>query len=463
LILHPLGKRCVRKLSPSEYAVALRQGRGTALMHVRAHGLDGIEELVLKACLEDQAYDAQCEGSRATWLYGMFKGAPQYDLFHRAIVAKLRDMSEEVSAEQVCELACSMARDGDDEAGEALRAFVWGQDFRGGDEVFEIFGCKAIASLDGMPAVVEIARRYGRILQDDPISFRDTLDELTDGADTYALAFAKLEQLAKTDSAIAAYVEGEQQEIDRRIRNDRQTPAELAARRELNSAEVLAKFPLAQVLAAAARHDRGRGPFMRFGLWSDYASLSVVLERLNVEPDVETCLRLLWVFHKAAPTYIPDRLWDLASHHDARIRDAALTALAHADDPAVAAFGRQSLGRGTFSAGDAATIELFTKHYKVGDENLIMDALSSLSPNENEAHFIGTSILAFCKHNNFPATADILNWVYSTNPCTICRGHAVELLIESKSLAADLAIECRFDASEEIQELVHLRPLAALP
>ncbi len=431
-------------------------------MHVRAYGLEGIEKLVLKACLEDQAYDTQCEGSRAIWLYSMFKGAPQYDFFHRAIIAKLRDMSEEISAEQVCELAYLMARDGDDEAGEALRTFVWEQDFGGGDAVFEVFGCKAIALLDGMPAIVEIARRYGRILKDYPNAFLDSLDELTDGANTYALALGELAQLAKTDSAVAVYVGREQQEVDRRFKNARQSPAELAARRDQNSAEVLAKFPLAQVLAAAARHDRGRGPFMRFGLWSDDASLSAVLERLDVEPDVETCLRLLWVFHKAAPTYIPDRLWDLASHHDDRIRDAALTALAHADDAAVAQFGREFLGRGNFSADDAATIELFTKHYKAGDENLLMNALSSLRPNENEAHFIGTSILAFCKQNNFPATAGILNWLYNTNPCTICRGRAVELLIESKSLAADLAIECRFDASEEIQELVHPRSLSAL-
>lgn len=444
----------VAKLTPDEFAKALRQGRGAALMHVLAHGLEGVEELVLKACLEEQAYDAQCEGHRASWLYRMFKGAPEYELFHRWIIAELQNTSDQSSVEQLCELAGLMAHDGDDETGKALRSFVWGQDFKGGDSIFAVFGCHAIASIDGLPAVLEIARRYGRILLDDPKAFLDSLDELADGADAYALAFAELTLLAKTDSAIAAYVEREQQEIDRRLANDRDGPAEKLARREMRRAGILEQFPVDQVLGAAMRHDRAIGKFIQFGRWSGEDALAIVLERLSVEADIETCLRLLWVFRSATPPYIPARLWSFAEHQDARIRDAAMTALAHVDDPAVGEFGREYLGRGTFSAEDAVAIELLTRNYKAGDENLIMDVLNRLQPDESEAHDIGMSIRAFCKSNNSPSTAVILNWLYSTNPCTICRRHAVELLIEAKSLSPAVALECGFDASSEIQELV---------
>jgi hypothetical protein len=53
------------KLSRDGFQRALKEGRGAARMHVLAHGLDGVEDLVLRACLENQAYDRQCEDQRA--------------------------------------------------------------------------------------------------------------------------------------------------------------------------------------------------------------------------------------------------------------------------------------------------------------------------------------------------------------------------------------------------------------
>jgi hypothetical protein len=442
------------KLTPDEFRRALRQGRGAALMHVLTNGLEGVEDLVLKACLEEQAYDAQCEGHRAPWLYRMFKRAPEYELFRLRIIAELQNMSADSSAEQLCELACLMAHDGDNEARTALRSFVWAQNFKGGDSVFAVSGCHAIASIDGISALSEIARRYGRILLDDPTAFLDSLAELTDGADAYRQAFSQLTLLAKTDAAVAAYVEREQQEIDRRLANDQEGPAEKLARLERTRAEIQEQFPVDQVLTAAMRHERAKGKFFRFGRWSSDEALAIVLERLTVEPDIEACLRLLWVFRRAVPPYVPERLWVFATDNDVRIRDAALTALAHADDPAVGEFGRKYLARDTFAADDAAAIELFTKHYRPGDESLIMDVLNGLGPDETEAHDIGMSIRAFAKSNSSTSIACILNWLYRTNPCTICRGDAVRLLIEANSLPPAVAMECRFDASSEIQELV---------
>jgi hypothetical protein len=444
----------VIKLNTGEFSKALCEGRGAALMHVMEHGLEGIEDLVLAACLEEQAYDAQCEGHRALWLYRMFKDAPEYAFFRQRIIAELADISEESSAEQLCELACLMAQSGDDMAGAALREFVWRQDFSGGDDVFAVYGCHAIASLDGLPAVIEIARRYGRILMGDPQAFLDTLDELVDGEDAYAKVFAELTLLAKTDQSIAAYVAREQDELDRRLKSAQEDAEVKAARKEQTRAEIREQFALDEVLSAARRHDKARGKFMRIGRWGDKELLTQVLGKLNVEPDIETCLRLLWIFRDATLPYVPERLWTLADHEDARLRDAALTALAHSDDPAVGEFGRQYLGRGSFCSENAAAIELLTRHYKAGDENLIMGVLAGLHPDETEAHEIGMSIRAFCQSNNLASTADILEWLYRTNPCTICRGHAVELLSATNSLSPEVTLECRFDASATTRALV---------
>lgn len=423
-------------------------------MHVMAHGLSGVADIVLAACLEERAYDPQSEELRASWLYRMFKDAPEYAFFHQGIIAELADMSEDSSAEQLCELAGLMAQDGDDAAGTALRTFVWTQDFSGGDDWFAVYGCHAIAALDGLPAIVEIARRYGRILLGDPEAFLDRLDVLLDDEDTYTTVFAELVLLAKTDPYIAVYVAREQGELDRRRTTAQESTAAKTAWQEQSRAEIREQFPLEEVLAAARRHDMARGKFYRIGRWAEQELLTQVLDQLNLEPDIETCLRLLWIFRNATPPYVPERLWVLVDHEDARLRDAAFMALANADDPAVGEFGRHYLSRTSFCPDNAAAIELLRRHYRPGDEHLIMHALSTLHPDEAEAHYLGVRIRGFCKSNNSTATAGILDWLYRTNPCTICRGHAVELLSQTNSLSPELAMECRFDARPATRALV---------
>lgn len=441
----------VAKLTRDEFTRSLRQGRGAALQHALVYGLNDVEDLVIKACLEEQAFDAQCEGNRASWLYRMFKDAPEYERFQARIVAEFDSMAEDSSAEQLCELAGRMARDGDEKAGQALRSFVWSQDFSGGESVF---GCHAVVSLDGLAAAIEIARRYGRILLGGSDAFLDTLDALTDSTEAYALIHAELKLLARTDPAIAAYVEREQQEIDRRLASDREGQEEKLVRKERYRAEVMAQLSVAQIIAAAERKDPNRGQFIRFGRWANEAQLNRALERLSVEADPEVCLRLLWIFGNTTPAYVCERMLTLALDHSLQIRDAAMTALGNAEDSSVGEFGRKFLRSGNYSAADAAVFELFTKHYKTGDESLIMQALSSLNPSDEDAHDIGMSLRGFCRRNNSPAIAPIVNWLHRTNPCTICRHEAVELLIEADCLDASLAFECQYDAKSATQELV---------
>jgi len=54
-------KKPITKLEKEEFASAVRKGLGRALMHVVNFGLDGIDDLVLDACLHNYCYDTQIE------------------------------------------------------------------------------------------------------------------------------------------------------------------------------------------------------------------------------------------------------------------------------------------------------------------------------------------------------------------------------------------------------------------
>lgn len=109
---------------------------------------------------------------------------------------------------------------------------------------------------------------------------------------------------------------------------------------------------------------------------------------------------------------------------------------------------------GTFSPDDAEVIDLFIHNFRTGDETLLLAALRELTIDDDEAHFLGSSVIDVCEENNSPALSDLLHWIYSSNPCTICRKQAIQLLIASGSLAESTAIECLHDASRDIRDIV---------
>ncbi len=436
------------KLSREAFAAALKHGRGAVVMHVRDHGMDDVEDLLLAACLENHCFDRQCEGSRAEWMYSLFKGTPAYPRFAGPILAALASSVDDYDGDQLRELASLMGRDGDLAAASALRSFVWAQTF----SADRILGSVALCALDGMPAVVEMARRLGTVVQQDPDAWVDTVDRLTDETLPFDDVFAELKRAAAGDEAVAAYVAREEAMIVRDAAHDRPPESE-AARTKRRGEEFMSQNPCDTILAAAARKSGGRGLFLQFGRWAGKDDLIRILDHLRVEPDPEVAEKLLWIFRRATLPYLDEHVWELASHGTIDVRNVAVLALSNLNHPRVRELGRARLGDPTFSSEFSDEIELFKNSFQPGDETLILAALERQSVDGDEAHALGGSAIDVCTSVRSPALAGVALWVYRTNPCSVCRRQAVELLQEWDCLPAHIADECRYDASEELRAL----------
>ncbi|NHZ87748.1 hypothetical protein F2P45_01680 [Massilia sp. CCM 8733] len=441
------------KLSREAFAAALKHGRGAVVMHVREHGMDDVEDLVLAACIEDRCFDRQCEGSRAGWMYSLFKGTPAYHRFVGPILAALANSTDDRDADQLRELASLMGRDGDLEAASALRSFVWAQTF----SADSVLGAAALCALDGIPAVVEMARRLGKVVQQDPDAWVDTVDRLTDDALPFDDVFAELKRVAAGDEAVAAYVAREEARIARDAAHDR-SPESEAARTKRRGEEFMSQNLCDTILAAAARKSTGRGLFLQFGRWAGEEDLTRILDHLRVEPDPKVAEKLLWIFRRATLPYLDEHVWELASHSAIDVRNAAVRALSNLSDARVRELGRARLGDPGFSSEFSEEIELFKNSFQPGDETLILAALERQPVDGDDAHALASSAIDVCTSVRSPALAGVAQWVYRTNPCSICRRQAVELLLEWDCLPAHIAAECRHDASEDLRALFGVTP-----
>lgn len=439
------------KLTRLEFSAALKRGHGRALQYVKQHGLSEVSDLVLESCLKNPAYDRQCEGSRAAWLFSMFQDSEDYGRFSAAILSALSSLPPDADSydlEHLCEFAALMAKSGDEEAATVLRSRVLTQNLKWPNS---LYGCQPLVALDGVPAVITLARRFGQLLIEEPDERPPSVDYLTEDLGIFDAAEKELQRFAETDGDIKRYLDNEEGYAARERESQKKSPEELRqeARKELTLDGIL--------------NDVSRGVgnypsrYMRFGRYATDDELKIVLQRLVEETQETACLRLLWIFRRTPLPDLDPKIWQLADAKDAALRYAAVDALAQSRDPRVGELGRSRLRSGAFTARDSDTLDLFIRNYQPLDEQLIISALMPLVPDEDEAHSLGSSLLNICDENTACTSLEMLRWVYEATPCTVCRHSAVKQMAVIGSVPPEIVAECLDDAEEDLRHLAQER------
>lgn len=263
-------------LNNEAFAVALRAGLGRASLHVQQFGLTGVADLVLAACLQDQAYDPQCEGSRAAWLFRMFKDTQEYPAFSSAIAKTLEHEPNTWNAQQLCELAALMGKNGDARAHGALRLRALRQaEFA---ESADWVGADALLSLEGLQAVPDLARCYGRVLGRDPESNPPYFNDFSVSPDLLTQSDALLQELAPSDAEIRNYWNYWQREKVERARCENEPRKTLEEARAASRERIRRELPLEKILQeASAGIGEFPGRYARFGDGATPEELAVIL------------------------------------------------------------------------------------------------------------------------------------------------------------------------------------------
>ena len=437
-------------MNRDQFSRALRHGRGSAMQYVQQHGLSEVAEDVLAACLQNQAYDPQCEDSRAPWLFRMFRETPEYPRFAAAICAALATEQESChDLSQLIQLVSVMAQAGDQVAADALRARFSPQVIQPDDEAWS--DADALVALDGVPAVLALARHMGPLLAEHDWRL-PSLDTLCDGLPILDDAESALRRLAVKDEGLRRYLAFTDAERERfRLQQDvlpeqRQQALHVRARQELT---------LQGILAAASRMEgEFPGRYMSFGRCATLDELHSVLQCLETEARDEVCLRLLWVFRRTPLPVLTPKVWACARSAPGQLRDAALTALGQTRHADIGSFAREALRGCQIATHDEPLLELFIRNYVSGDAALIHSELPLQLEDDDCVHAIGYSLLNICE-NNAAVSGEfqpLLVWIYAHTPCTDCRGKAVRLMKEYRCLPSGIAAECSEDADEGTRE-----------
>ncbi len=424
--------------SPAQQWDALRKGLGRALRWASNGHLD--DAPLLEACLRDQRFDAQVENPRGDWLQQIIRAVRATERFRVPILHALYDLSEDRSANQLCELACHYAEAGDETFHTRLYEIVERKPFPHSHWLAE----QQIVDLDGEQGFLFAARVRGRLLASREWQWDD--GNLIDiASERFGEEQVRGILEASSDEAISRFRESWQRERQSKAEGCTQDTADLLVQ---SHRERMTAIPVEEVIRAAENAEGGclRG----WGRYADQADLQVVLQRLWATREPGIIATLLRVFSARALPEFDARLIGLCRHSHDEVRRRAFGALEPNTHPLVREFALTELRNGV---QEGSVVALFTNNYQPGDEQRILEAME-LPDDECELHWLLMDVFKVLEKNPEADCSRLGVIGYTFTPCENCRLDAVRLLLSQQVLPKWLREECLSDSNKECRELV---------
>lgn len=434
--------------SKAAFKRALQCGLGRCALALQQPDVrEAYREIVLWGCLHSTAYDPQCEGTRADYLYTLVRMYDDDAYFLTPLLARFTQYKQADSWTflQFCELLTCFAKDGHTAARDALNAkYAAFYDAlcktrhinQALSDNFEAL-CVARTSLGGIDAFLDISQAllalYARNPRYVPTDFRWFFDNAAHKFGARHIRHALCGKQA-TPALRALY----------HTLYDKPVP-------QPASQPVLPPTADDYLTALAQSGTISPALRVRFRYRADDATRTQLANALLAQTDPAKRAALLTLF-RSTPFPLPcaPLLADAQADHP-QLRDAAREALTQCRDAAVRDFALTLLAAQPTNS-DALCMHL--TNYRPADKALLLTALAALPVNKSDSgwHAVVLHICAQFRAGN-PARLprEVLCFVYERSLCSCCRASAVHFLGKRGWLTPEMLDECRHDSSEEIR------------
>jgi hypothetical protein len=412
-----------------EFQHLLELGLGRAILYLRDHDARPYRDVILHACLHNLAYDKQCEGNRAEYLFDIIQLTGESEFYRERILTGLATLSDDWDS-QLYDLARLFAQHGDAHARQVMYdtfAKSSGEDFYYGHTLIE---------LDGLEGYLFVANCIGdqAVISEDLWIYRNlhhTAEEQC-GEDEARHA---LERASAENSRIQDYLDGLHKG---KAQKDHWPPR-----------PNIAGWGYEQL---KENWSRGPLPLTQWGKEANNEDLRKVAKDLLAETDEKQIQRLLKIFQKRCFPLEHQRLIEFVSSSDRFIPVKAIIALSHIAHPEIRALAFRLMEPDSEYQGRA--VKLLVNNFQESDCDLIEAFIVKLQ-DVHDLHSVGFDILDFYEaHPNPESESRVMVTLYEKDPCTLCRERNIQRLLALNTLPDWIRAECEYDANPDIRKLV---------
>ena len=443
-------------MNRKDFKQYMQQGLGRCVLTLRiSNNIEKYRDIVLWGCLQNLAYDTQCEGTRAAYIYRLVSCFHDDAYFIKPTIAAFLKLPRHLDCtfEHFCELLRLFAENGSVEAKNTLyeeynillSSLTAKRHFRSYDYERDNFErvCISLTSLDGTDALFKIVEDMGTLFKRNPhYDCGDFAWFISDSEDKFGkkwlVSFLKRE--AQHSENIFCLYENYQRDLHNShntFDKPMETPQADNLIAEVNTTGELS--PASRVRFSKCAEDGEKRQLALFILKEE--NLSKKAELLSVFQFVEFPIQ-----HEALIAYSK-------SDHE-RLREIAFDVLGNCKSAVVRRYTYELFhsGENTYHA-----IQMLISNYTPDDKSLLLSALHRLKVDykvESGWHGIGLHILdAFDRKIKLPK--ECLLYIYETTLCSCCRKRAVRHLAKHRSLNANILEECRYDSNGDIAAYVN--------
>ena len=434
----------------------LKRGHGRAYIILQsAQDIEKYRPNLLWGCLNGFAYDAQCEGSRAFYLYTLVSLFPDKESFLPKICQKYLSLSTRLGWEYLhfSELLDCFARDGSDMAEQALhdkynavlQKMMTKKHFDIYDNDRECLEHSAIIlSSRSIEDWMNIAADLGRLVIENS-HYREhfVFDWFIDHSeDLYKRErlIKLLEKAKKTSNTLCAFYDAYTSQIEE---NDR-------IRENGDSGEIVP--PSAEDLRLIAESEdhiplSNRVRFRRLANDNEKKKLADALEQ---ERDPETKAKLLSAFIGYDYPGSKEKLIEYTESKNKALREAALNVFSDCRGEIAAVRALKMLAEK--EAVDTALCVLIS-NYKREYKAVVLDTLESEKLTDDEIHGIVMTIND-AKDFGIYLPREFFEYAYENSPCACCRETIVRYMSKHGWLTREIAEECLYDCNDDTSNYI---------
>jgi hypothetical protein len=415
-----------------QFFSSIKRGTGEAYIIFQNHPKINFSDLIIKGAIKNFAYDEQCEGSRAKYIYGLIK-KDKWRLKIIAEVLKNLEIEKEdyYSLDQMCDLAILFYKAGHINAMMSLHKRF----DKNGIGGYESCGQDQIIELGGLVGLLKVAEFRGKMLLKNKNDWEDSwiVDEFQRKNKKIDVCY-ELKMASKINNFIAAYYNSiVQNKINRpRIKKIKRFSYELIKRKIDNNK----LFIISGERANELTEDEVRKLANEFLKEKDSKRKESYLRFFSASKfpfDYKPILKIATGRNPRGTRLVEFALKALGQFSNKEIRNFAITRIKNVENP-------------------CNYLCLLICNYKKGDNRLLSE-IANRSDNYDYVHSIVDEFVNIYKANPTPECKQPLELIYKKMNCGIHRIDIINLLSKNRVLSENIINELQYDSYNPVRKL----------
>lgn len=419
---------------------SLKRGTGEAYLLMKENPKVDFSEIITKGAIKNFAYDQQCEGSRADYIYRLIKISKQKDKIVRAVLTKLQTKKkDDYGLYQMCDLAVLFHKAGYQEAKKALYKRFDKNHLNG----YEFCGQEQLMKIDGVDGVLKVAEVVGKMLFEDPDDYEESwrIDDFQKQNKTLDI-YKALKNASKKSKYIKAYYDS--------ILKNKWHPVKHRKIKRFTYELIKDKIDNKRIGFLSSRRANELTAFEVEKLANEFLG----------EKDKQRKELYLRFFGSRKYPFDYKPIFKIASGKNIRkprLVEYAVKALKHFQSEEIRQLALEKFNK---LKNPCEYLNLLVSNYKAGDYKLLTEILNR-SDNYNFIHSIAYGVIDIYRANPIAECKEPLETIYNKMNCGLHRVDIVEILMDNHVLSAKIFNELEFDSNDEIRKLFRKKKKAS--